>query len=192
MILCQQAFQSINLNYSVIKFLRYEGIIWQGNSLPFSAHRLGELMHAEISLISQKGERQSGLSWDQGNIHGHFSSEEVYDLVLRLEYRAPFFLDEIRADFEWIHPYQYEISIDFTDALFTHADPRIRVGIGNFARVMEPSPLEERAPEGQHISLAREGQHLGLMVRHRSTIPFGHTHFPRIALNESARIKASP
>lgn len=182
MILCKFASQNVHLTYSVIKFLRFEGLVWQGDSLPFVSRSLGELMHAQISMTNQKGERQTGLGWENGQLFGTFNNEDLYDLTLRLEYRAPFFLEEIGHDFANIHPYKYEISVDFLDDFLAGVRPEVGVRLGQNFKAYSLQSQEDTLHEGHRVEISRELDHVGITVRHQSNIPYGHTFFPAIKL----------
>ena len=182
MILCKSASQNVHLSYSVIKFLRFSGIVWEGASLPFQCHRLGELVHAEITLTGQDGTRISGVSWEQGQIFHPFRQDASYDLALRLEYRAPFFLDRIEGDFGSIHPNRYEMSVDFLRDHLAGSAAVIGVTVGETHKRYELASQEDVLPEGHGVELKCEGDHIGFSIGHETAVPFGHKVFPTIHL----------
>jgi len=183
LILCQSASQNVHLTYSVIKFLRFNGLVWEGESLPFRCHRLGDLVQAEISLTDRKGNRQGGIRWDQGQLFFPFDKNSIYDLSLRLEYRPPFFLETIDGDFGSIHPNSYEMSVDFLRDNLAGSEPFIGVTVGEVRKQYDLQTQKDRLPEGQAVVLECNGDHIGFSVKHDTAVPFGHKSFPRIHLS---------
>lgn len=156
--------------------------MWQGDSLPFSSNRLGDLTHAQFSLVDEEGNKQNRLHWEQGMIQGAFDSDKLYSLNIRLEYRGPFTLDVIEADFGSIHPYKYEMSVDFMDNFIAGTQAKIGVEVGSFSKWF---PLENQhavLAEGQQVVVSRDADHVGITICHQSAIPYGHRHFPKIRL----------
>lgn len=182
MILCQSAEQTINIYYSVIKFAKYQGFSWSGDSLPFRMAPLGDLQQCQLSLL-ENGEKVKDVVWQQGMLYANFKRNRSYDLSLRLEYRPPYTMDVMRADFDSIQPQKYTVSVDFSTNNFLRLNPEVTLTLGE---AVYSYPLEAKTshqlPTGEEVSFNKEKDYCSLRVSHGSDMPFGIQHFPEIRL----------
>ncbi len=183
MIFCESARQTVHLYYSIIKFVSFKGIVWEGEGLPLVLNSLGDLFQAQVDLKDQEGNRQRDARWEMGMLRAFFESGKVYDLALRLEYHPPLAVEEFRCDFNSIHPKTYQVGLDFSFASLPPGPHLARVALGE-ASCLVPleRDVEEVLPSGHRVQLIREGDYGSVKVSLSSDAPFAHRFFPNLAI----------
>jgi hypothetical protein len=181
-ILCQSAEQTINIYYSVIKFAKFEGFSWSGDSLPFRMEPLGDLQQVQLSLF-ENGEKLKGVVWQQGMLYAPFKRNRKYDLSMRLEYRPPYTMEVMRADFSSIQPQRYALAVDFGTNNFLRHDPEISLTIGDavYSYPLEPKDTHD-LPTGEQVKFTRQKDYCSIQVHHGSDVPYGIRDFPEVRL----------
>ena len=183
MILCESAKQSINLCYSVIKFLEYKGFTWSGDSMPFKISSLGDLMQGKLEVCEQNGPKLEQARWVNGQLSGPFQNDRLYDLSLRLEYGLPVLAEEFISDFESICPKSYEVAVDFLSSGAPLATNRARVRLSDkYWDLDTDKPTEMTLETGQKITVFCEREFRGVVVTASSPIPYHHKEFPALTL----------
>ena len=183
MIACETASQTVNLYYSVIKFVTFKGIVWAGESLPLRLASLGDLYQVRATLTDRSGTRQQGVYWERGLLFGTFLPGKTYDLAMRLEYHAPPLVDVFACDFESIHPRAYSAGLDFAwggkaeDPHFVE----VKLGSGLF-RFPIGKEEERRLDAGQRFTMSHRDDFCSASLENKAEAPFGHRHFPEFRL----------
>ena len=183
MIICEKATQTVNLHYSVLKFLSFEGMIWAGESLPLVLNSLGDLFQTQIQLVDRERGKVKGAFWERGQLHGPFEKGRIYDLSMRLEYTLPPSVHELLSDFDSIHPKSYLVGLDFSLANLMERPLQANVRLGDEVfRISVEESGERLLDTGHRIRVAREEDVCSLTVSIEGTVPFAHRHFPVLSL----------
>lgn len=189
MISCEEAVQSYNLHYSMIKFVAFHGLVWSGSNLPLKMSALGDLVLCEIDLRDRSSGQRQPATWERGMLHADFNSQTRYDLKFRLEYRAPFTTDAFGCDFESIHPNRYRLHLDFGLGNLAGAQDSIRVQHG--PRQVDLSLADSmrfQFEEGATVQLTRTMEAVSIAVADERIAPFAHGAFPVLSVvNAKAR-----
>ena len=177
MILCDKAVETVNLYVSVIKFLRFEGLIWQGDSLPLAIAPLGDLFQVTVDLKARGEKRQGDAWWAQHYLYGHFEHGKVYDLDMRGEFRLPVATNQFSADFGSIHPKSYRFAMDFPAVHTLGAGLVCQLGEEGYSCPYD-GDWQRDLPGGQVLGLTRDRDYCSLSVQADSDEPYAHRHFP--------------
>ena len=172
----------MNLYYSVIKFLSFEGIIWAGDSLPLVLSSLGDLFQVQIQL-NDRDHGKVKASWERGLLHAAFQKGHLYDLSMRLEYALPTNVTEYKSDFDSIHPKSYRVGLDFSAASLTAHPYQARFRLGERVTDISLEQGGERLLDsGLRLQVIREHDYFSFALSHDSDMPFSHRHFPILSL----------
>ncbi|CAM2009736.1 hypothetical protein [Acanthopleuribacter pedis] len=183
MISCETAVQSYNLHYSMIKFVRFEGLLWSGDNLPLKLGSMGELVLTEIDLRDQETRTRRPAAWERGMLHAQFEPGVRYDLNFRLEYRAPFTTDLYGCDFSGIHPNHYRLHLDFALGNPATENDLLRVQLGNRQVDLSLARAQEFTFDtGPKVTLHREREAVSVKVEDRRIAPFSHPAFPVLSV----------
>ncbi|MDJ0838220.1 MAG: hypothetical protein QNK37_17015 [Acidobacteriota bacterium] len=178
MIICEKAVETVNLYVSVIKFLRYEGIVWQGDSLPLEIAPLGDLYQVSVDLKARgENKRQGDAWWAQHYLHGTFEHGKVYDLEMRVEFCLPVATNVFPADFTSIHPNSYRYIMDFPLKHALGVSLSCQLGEDKIACPID-SIWSRDLTGGQALSMHRERDYCSVAVTAESDDPYSHRHFP--------------
>lgn len=183
MIFCESARQTVHLYYSIIKFVSFKGIVWEGEGLPLVLNSLGDLFQAQVELKDRQGTRQRGARWRMGMLHGFFESDKIYDLSLRLEYHSPLAVEEFRCDFKSIHPKSYQVGLDFSLSSLPPGPHHVRVVLGDEVSLIPlTQDYEKVLSSGHRAQLIRQGDYGSVKVSLSSPAPFAHRFFPDLSI----------
>lgn len=192
MLICEHASINVNLHYSALKFIQIKGFTWEGNIMPLKIAHLGELAHQEAQLVDDQGHRQSGTLWGLDVLYGRFDPKRRYDLSLRLEYTAPYRLDEIRPDFEDIDPQSYTFSLDFNPHNMYMSQPQVKLGLGPWEQALDANKsVTMRGPKGLGIKLETQADRCFVCLTGERRIPLAYRVFPTLAIRSGASSSAS-
>ena len=184
-ILCASATETINLYVSVIKFLRYEGLIWSGDSLPLEITPLGELFQTKVDLRARGEAKQGDAWWSMNNLYGTFTPGKIYDLEMRIEYHLPVETTVFAADFNSIHPRRYRFILDFPQRHTLGEDLICR-----FGEERHHIPLEDGWQQalslGRSMKMARRNDYCSAEIAAESDVPYGHESFPELTFSGGA------
>ena len=188
MISCEQAVQSINLHYAMIKFLEFRGVMWHGLGLPLRLHSLGDLVTCQVEVIEAgNGPIQRGVVLDRGMLMADFLPNRRSTIKMRLEYRAPFAATPFACDFESIHPQHYEANLDFSLGQVARAGDLMRVQL---AREYLDLPLGTSGDwtfdRGVEVAMKTTGESIWIRAAHGSPVPFSHEAFPLMSFLPSS------
>ena len=181
MIMCDQAIQTVNIYYSVIKFLDFKGIVWVGDGLPLVLNSLGELFQSKVTIAEQGGKPVT-VPWERGLVHAEFEKGKVYDITMRLEYCIPTTVTEFVSDFSSIHPKSYRVGLDFSSdhpkgakhAVFSLAGEKKLTNLNDTG--------ERTLEDGHHIKFYRERDYCSFSVENSSDAPYAWQHFPVLSV----------
>ena len=183
MILCESAEQTVNLYYSVIKFVTFRGIVWAGDSLPLVLNSLGELIQVQIRLTDQDQTQVKPVSWERGALRASFLKGSIYDLYLRLEYRLPPAVTVFHSDFASIHPKSYRVGLDFPAPDMKGAMPRLLLGLGVEIRELSLEKEIDLVLASQHrVRVIQERDYCSVSIEAKTALPYAHRHFPVLTL----------
>jgi len=190
-ILCEAATETVNLYVSVIKFLRYEGIVWSGDSLPLEVNPLGELFQTRVDLRARGEAKQGDAWWSLDNLYGTFVPGKIYDLDMRFEYRLPVEATRFGADFNSIHPKRYRFILDFPDRHVLGHDLICRFGDERHLLPLEDGWQRELS-EGRAMKMVRRNDYCSAEITAASDVPYGHQSFPEFSFgDETPRLDTS-
>lgn len=183
MILCERATQTVNLYYSVIKFLKFEGIVWSGDSLPLKLSSLGEIYNTKITVTDQNGAKVPQVTYDRGYLWAQFQNGNTYTIDMRLEYGIPTTVQEYTSDFVSIHPKSYMVALDFSANTPMGKVNEVCLRLGESTATLPVAESNERRLEsGHHMRLVRERDYCSFTATMESHLPYAHRHFPVLSV----------
>ena len=177
MISCEYAEQTLNLYYSVIKFVSYKDFVWSGYGLPLVLHSLGEPIQVGVNLSSTEGVKVP-VSWERGLIHATFQEGVHYNLDLRIEYPLPLEAQLVHCDFNNIHPKSYRAAIDLQSPGYGPPIP-ITVDLGGHSQLIAvDQPGERMLDSGHQLAVHLREDYLSIAVSKQEQVPYAHRYFP--------------
>lgn len=188
MISCEKGTQSLNLLYSVIKFVSFENFRHEGDQLYLPIHHLGELMQVQAVLKDERGRRQEGVSWEEGTLFARFSPERRYSLELRLEYGAPYALEPVYCDLNAIPPLHMRFCLDTGVAnLPSGADLQVQIGSDHFQVPLDDERFERDCEHGYRADFQRRDEYCSLTLEQRVDHVHDRVFYPALYLAGSPR-----